>query len=201
MFIVGITGGLATGKSTVSGMFARLGAKVMDADKIVHDLIKPGGKSVSQIKKTFGPQVVSEGGINRKALAEIVFKDKTKLKKLEAILHPRLRSIIKGELKKLKKNGFKGVVVLDVPLLFEAGMDRQVDMTIVVKTSRDSQIQRAVKKMNITRQQVLSRIKSQMPMKEKLQRADVVIDNSKTINETTKKVKQIWLKVQRKPIR
>lgn len=200
MFIIGITGGVATGKSTVAKMFARLGAKVIDADKIVHELIKPNGKCVSRIKKEFGSSILIEGGINRKALADIVFKDKASLKKLESILHPRVRLNIKEEIKKLKKKRFKGVVVLDIPLLFESNLNRNVDMTIVVKTSRDTQIKRAVKNLKITRQQVLSRIKSQMPLKEKIKKADVVIDNSKSKNETTKKVKRIWLKVQRKPI-
>lgn len=200
MFIIGITGGVATGKSTVAKMFARLGAKIIDADKIVHDLIKPNGKCVSRIKKEFGSNIIFEGGINRKALADIVFKDKAKLKKLESILHPRVRSNIKEIINDFYKKGFKGVVVLDVPLLFESNMNRNVDMTIVVKTSRDTQIKRAVKNLKITRQQALSRIKSQMPLKEKIQMADVVIDNSKSKNETTKKVKRIWLKVQRKPI-
>ncbi|MGE0267668.1 MAG: dephospho-CoA kinase [Candidatus Omnitrophota bacterium] len=201
MFIIGITGGIATGKSTVSRMFAQLGAKVVDADRIVHALLKPKGKCVARIKKIFGPDVILGGGVNRRALAEIVFNDAVKLRKLESILHPLVRSMIKMQLKGLRNKGYKGVVVLDVPLLFESEMDRDVDMTIVVKTSRDIQIQRAIKNLNLTKKEVLSRIKLQMPVKEKIRLADVVIDNSKSKIETNKKVKQIWLKVQRKPIR
>lgn len=201
MFIIGITGGLATGKSTVSRMFARLGAEIMDADLIVHDLIKPKGKCVAEISKIFGAAVISGGGVDRRALAGIVFNDTAKLRKLESILHPSVRLMIKERLKELKKKGFKGIVVLDVPLLFESGIAHDVDMTIVVKASRDIQIQRAVKNLNLTKKEALLRIRSQMLMREKVRLADVVIDNSRSKTETNKKVKQIWLKVQRKPIR
>ncbi|MBP9853908.1 MAG: dephospho-CoA kinase [Candidatus Omnitrophica bacterium] len=194
MFIIGITGGLATGKSTVSEMFAQLGAKVLDADKIAHGLIGRNGKCVEKIKKTFGQDVISKGAVNRKALADIVFNNTAKLKKLEAIIHPQVRLNVKERLKELKKKKFKGIVVVDVPLLFEAKMDRDMDMTIVVKTRRDIQIQRAKKSLNLTQQQALSRIKAQMPLNKKAKLADMVIDNSRSKKETSKKVKKIWLR-------
>lgn len=195
MYIIGLTGGLKTGKTTVAQMFRLLGARVIDADKIVHESLSVRGACVKSIKAKFGEGVLTRGGsVNRKALAEIVFQDKRKLEDLEKIIHPHVRRVIRERLSEFKKSHPQDVVVLDVPLLFESGLDRLADLTITVKASQSLQIERAMRDLGISRTQALKRIRQQMPMTEKVKRSDVVIDNRSSKSETQKKVKQIWLK-------
>ena len=192
MLVVGLTGGLATGKSTVTAMFARLGAKVIDADRIVHRELRRGGCCYAPVIRAFGTQIAGESGIDRKKLAAVVFNDKRKLKRLERIVHPTVRSGVNEELKKYRGGE---IAVIEVPLLFEAGFNRYVDTTIVVTASRRSQIERSRRSLKITRTEALRRIKAQMPLRDKIRRADIIIDNSKTKTQTHKQVKAIWQKL------
>ena len=192
MLVIGLTGGLATGKSTVTAAFARLGAKVVDTDKIVHKEMRRGGRCYAPIVRTFGKQVAGPKGIDRKKLAAIVFSDSHKLKRLEKIVHPKVGLGIKEE---LKKHGNSGIAVIEVPLLFEAGFDRYVDTTVVVTAKRDAQIARAQKSLKLTRTEALRRISAQMPLRDKIRRADIIIDNSTTKTQTHKQVKAIWQKL------
>ena len=192
MLVVGLTGGLATGKSTVAEMFARLGAKVMDADKIVHKQMLRGGRCYAPIIRTFGREAGGKNGIDRKKLAAIVFRDRRELKRLEGIVHPEVRRGIQEELKKYR--GIE-IAIIEVPLLFEAGFDRYVDTTIMVTASRRSQIARSRRSLNVTRTEALRRIHAQMPLREKIRRADIIIDNNATKQQTHKQVKAIWQKL------
>lgn len=192
MLVVGLTGGLATGKSTVTAAFARLGAKVIDTDRIVHKEMRRGGRCYAPIIRAFGTQVAGNNGIDRKKLAAIVFYDRRKLKRLEGIVHPKVRSGINEELKKYRG---RGIAVIEVPLLFEAGFDRYVDTTIVVTSRRNAQIDRAQKSLKLTRTEALRRIHAQLPLRDKIRRADIIIDNSKTKTQTHKQVKAIWQKL------
>ncbi len=195
MVVIGLTGSLSTGKSTVAQMFKRSGAVVVDADQIVHRHLNQRGAVYRKLIKTFGKQIINKGGMNRKKLAEIVFKDRRKLRTLENILHPMVRLTISRELKKLKKS--KKMVVLDVPLLFESGINRLADISVVVKTKPSTQIKRAMKRLHITRTEALTRIKAQMPLKEKIRRADIIIDNNGTQIKTKEQVKDICQKIHR----
>lgn len=195
MFVVGLTGGLATGKSTVAAMFARLGAKVIDTDKIVHKEMRRGGRCYAPIIRAFGQQMAGKKGIDRKKLGKIVFADKRKLKRLEKIVHPM---VLLGVNEELKKYRGREIAVIEVPLLFEAGFDRCVDTTIVVTASRRSQIERSRRSLKITRTEALRRIKAQMPLRDKIRRADIIIDNSTTKTQTHKQVKAIWQKLTQK---
>ena len=192
MLVVGLTGGLATGKSTAAAMFARLGARVIDTDGIVHKEMRRGGRCYAPIIRAFGARVAGDNGIDREKLAGIVFNDRRKLKRLEGIVHPKVRLGISEELKKCRG---KGIAVIEVPLLFEAGFDRCVDTTIVVTSRRDAQINRSHKSLKLTRTEALRRIKAQMPLRDKIRRADIIIDNSKTKTQTHKQVKAIWQKL------
>lgn len=192
MLVVGLTGGFATGKSTVAAMFARLGAKVIDTDKIVHKEMRRGGRCHAPIIRAFGRQVAGKDGIDRKKLGEIVFADRRKLKRLERIVHPKVRSGINEELKKYRG---REIAVIEVPLLFEAGFDRYVDTTIVVTASRRSQVERSRRSLKVTRTEAMRRISAQMPLRDKIRRADIIIDNSKTKTQTHKQVKAIWQKL------
>ncbi len=192
MLVVGLTGGFATGKSTVAAMFARLGAKVIDTDKIVHKEMRRGGRCYAPIIRAFGRQVAGKDGIDRKKLGEIVFADRRKLKRLERIVHPKVRSGINEELKKYRG---REIAVIEVPLLFEAGFDRYVDTTIVVTASRRSQVERSRRSLKLTRTEALRRINAQMPLRDKIRRADIIIDNRTTKTQTHKQVKAIWQKL------
>ncbi|MBI5416277.1 MAG: dephospho-CoA kinase, partial [Candidatus Omnitrophica bacterium] len=162
MLVVGLTGSLATGKSTVAAMFAALGAKVVDSDRTVHGLLKQGGGCYQPLIKAFGPQVIGKSGIDRNKLAGIVFHDRRRLKRLEKIIHPKVRAAVQTRLAALKKSGFHGIVVIEVPLLFEAGFNRWMDTSIVVTSGRARQLERAVGRLKLTRTQALRRISAQM---------------------------------------
>ncbi len=173
-------------------MFARLGAKVVDTDKIVHQEMRRGGRCYAPVIRAFGKQVAGKNGIDRRKLAAIVFNDRRKLKRLERIVHPQVALGLEEEIAKYRN---KRVAVIEVPLLFEAGFDRYVDTAIVVTAKRDAQIQRAAKSLKLTRTEALRRISAQMPLRDKIRRADIIIDNNKTKTQTHKQVKAIWQKL------
>ncbi len=193
---LGITGGLATGKTTAAEAFAGLGAVVIDADRIVHELTGAGGACVEAVHKAFGDGVIQDGAVNRAALAKIVFTDRRRLKELEAILHPPVRRLMQAKMKEIKKEDPGQVIVIDIPLLFEAGMEDLVDTSIVVRCDEEQQIARATQSLKIAKQDALLRIQSQMSLAEKVKRADIVIDNTVSKSELKNEVKSIWQKVQ-----
>ncbi len=183
--IIGLTGGFGTGKSTVAAMFKKFGAGVIDADRISHDLIKPGGEVYRKIVRIFGKGILDESGIvNRRKLGGIVFENKNNLAKFNGIMHPEIKSRIKCEIKYAKEN----IVVLDAPLLLETGLEKLADIVVVVSACRDSQFVRIKKRNKFTEKEIGARIKSQMPLKDKLRSADFVIDNNGTIKNTRKQV-------------
>lgn len=189
MFIIGLTGGFGSGKTTVAKMFKDYGAKVIDADIITRQLLEPGGKCVKKVAKVFGHVILNEGKIDRNALAKIVFHDPRELKKLTDILYP----IGLKEVKKIIAEGKNTkLIVLDVPLLFESGWDNLADVTIAVQSNQNIQIQRLQKRTGLSKADIIRRLECQMPVKERLQRADIIIDNRKTLNQTRAQVKAIY---------
>lgn len=198
MLVVGVTGSLGTGKSTVAGMFARRGAKVISADAIAHALLRPEGGCSREVLKAFGPGILADRQIDRRKLADIVFKDREALKVLTEIIHPKVRREIQKEIAHLKKTAPRSIVVVDVPLLFEAGLNRQMDVTITVKAGRENQLKRSTKGLGISKAEALRRMKAQMPLRKKIRLADIIIDNNATTTETQKQVKAIWQKLLQK---
>lgn len=196
MFVVGVTGGLATGKSTVAVMFGQLGAKIIEADKIVHRHLNRGGLCFAPVLKVFGPDIVTQGAVDRRKLAAVVFKNPKKLSSLVRIVHPVVKREIKRELERERQAGKHQVIVLDVPLLFEAGLDREVDLSMVVKATRPKQLERAVSHLGISRREARQRMSAQMPLKDKIRLADIIIDNSQGKTETKKQVRRIWQRIQ-----
>ena len=173
MILVGLTGGIATGKSTVAGMFKRCGATVIDADALAREVVEPGKPAWREIVKTFGKDVINpDRTLNRQALGVMVFGHPAKLRRLERIIHPRVAREQIRLTKQAARNDPKTVVIYDVPLLFEAGIDTRVDTTIVVTADRATQIARLKKRNGLSRAEALRRIKSQMPLTEKRRRAD-----------------------------
>ncbi|MBZ0165753.1 MAG: dephospho-CoA kinase, partial [Candidatus Omnitrophica bacterium] len=173
----------------MAAIFCDLGAALIDADQIVHEMLAPGGMCVTAIGKHFGAGVLENGGVNRRALAKIVFYDQDLLKELEAIIHPEVKRIVQDRIRAIRDTQPERVIVLDVPLLYEAKMEHMVDMSIVVHCKQDQQILRAIEALQITKQDALLRIQSQMPLVEKIKLADVVIDNTGKKMELINEVK------------
>ncbi len=179
MILVGLTGGVATGKSTVAKMFERCGAVVIDADALAHEVVEPGKPAWRAILKTFGKAVLNpDRTLNRQALGAMVFRNRSKLQRLEQIIHPRVAREQARLTRKAARSDPKAVVIYDVPLLFEAGIDKRVDRVIVVTADRETQIARLKKRNGFTRAESLRRIRSQMPLKQKTAAADDLLDGT-----------------------
>lgn len=187
--ILGLTGSFGSGKSTVAGMFKHRGAVVIDADKLAHACICVGKSAYRKIVDFFGRGILSpDKTIDRLKLSQIVFNDPDKLKKLNSIVHPEVIGEIKREIKSTKE----GLVVLDVPLLIEAGLGKLVDKIIVVKISRAQQLKRVKGRTLLSEADIIKRIKAQLSLSAKQKQADFVIDNCRTIKETEKQVERVW---------
>ncbi len=190
MKVLGLTGNIGTGKSTVAKMFARQGAAVFDADKKVHEFLLPEGKAYKKIAKQFSESLQGKKLCHQK-LGEIIFKDPKKRKKLEDILHPLVWQERDAFVKKAKRSGVKAVI-LEIPLLFETGEEKKCDATICVTASALTQKQRVLRRKNMTAQK-LKRIKNaQWPEREKKKKADFIISTDKSKKEVYKNVKTIW---------
>jgi len=196
MIVLGITGSAGTGKSTVAKYIIQKGATGLDADKIVHQLIHPRGKCFKAVVRQFGKNILANGQIDRSKLAGIVFNSEEQLKKLTTILHPKVREILKAKIAALKNT--RKILVLDVPLLYESGMDRLCDYVIVVKASQKEQIRRLKVRQNIPKKQALQRIRAQMPLKDKIRLADIIIDNENDLKQTKKQVEELWERLMQK---
>lgn len=193
MILVGLTGGIATGKSTVANMFERCGAVVIDADALAHQVVEPGKPAWRAIIETFGKAVLNpDRTLNRQALGAVVFRSRTKLRRLEQIIHPRVAREQARLTRQAARKDPKAVVIYDVPLLYEAGIDKRVDTTIVVTADRETQIARLKKRNGFTRTEALRRIRSQMPLKEKAAAADYLLDGTTTRPRLLALVKRLY---------
>lgn len=193
MKVIGLTGGIAAGKSTVSTILRELGAIILDADSIAHKLMAPYQPAWYGIRQHFGEEyILPDGKIDRRKLGRLVFSNPSALKKLNSIVHPIIKTNIEKEIERLRGEGFDGVVVVDAALIFEAGWTEMLDEIWVVKVDEAAQLQRLMERNNLTREEAMDRIKSQMSQEEKIARADRVIDNSLSIDETLKQVKAHW---------
>jgi dephospho-CoA kinase len=179
MIVVGLTGGIATGKSTVAQMFKRCGAVIIDADQLARDVVRPRRPAWREIVRVFGKGVLtSNGTIDRHALADIVFSDRRKLRRLERIIHPRVAREQQRLVRRIGVRSPRAVVLYEVPLLFESGAHERVDKIIVVTADRKTQISRVKRRNGFTRAEALRRIKNQMPLARKVRRADVVLNGT-----------------------
>lgn len=185
MKIIGLTGGIASGKSTVSRALQDLGAIVIDADEVAHTIIEPGKPAWEDIVEHFGSEVLNpDQTIDREKLGAIVFNDPERLQELNQITHPRVGEQFKQMIKNIKSQQADAVLFIEVPLLYETHMDRICDEVWVVWVDEETQIQRLMKRDGLSREDALKRIDAQMSLDEKAKRADVVIDNSFSIEET-----------------
>ncbi|AAC07761.1 dephospho-CoA kinase [Aquifex aeolicus] len=193
---IGLTGNIGCGKSTVAQMFRELGAYVLDADKLIHSFYRKGHPVYEEVVKTFGKGILDEeGNIDRKKLADIVFKDEEKLRKLEEITH---RALYK-EIEKITKNLSEDTLfILEASLLVEKGTYKNYDKLIVVYAPYEVCKERAIKR-GMSEEDFERRWKKQMPIEEKVKYADYVIDNSGSIEETYKQVKKVYEELTRDP--
>lgn len=189
MTLVGLTGGIATGKSTVAGMFKRCGAVVIDADALAREVVQPGKPAWREIVKAFGKTVLNpDRTLNRPALGTKVFGHPAKLRQLEHMIHPRVAREQRRLTRQAARKDPNAVVIYDVPLLFEAGIDERVDTTIVVTADRETQIARLKKRNGLSRAEALRRINSQMPLAQKRRRANYVLNGTLSLPELRKQV-------------
>lgn len=193
---IGLTGGIASGKSTVSNILKELGGIVIDADIVARDIVRKGEPALKEIEKSFGKEIFNKDGtLNRKALGDIVFNDKNKLELLNRITHPKIISEINKILHYYKETEKANVVFIDSPLLIEMNMHYEVDEVWLVVVKKDIQIKRLMARDGISLEDALRRINSQMPLEEKKRYADIIINNCGNIEDLQNQVIFLWNKV------
>jgi dephospho-CoA kinase len=186
----GLTGGAGSGKSTAAKYFRELGARVIDADRIGHSLLKRGSPCHDKVLKAFGPSIVTGGGINRKLLGKIVFGSKRELGRLNKIVQPHLVANIKNQIEKIKRSGYKGIVIVDAALIVPWGLQKQLDRLIVVDATLKNRIGR-LKAKGLSLQQARKIMASQLPVSVLKREADLVIGNNGSLAGLKQKVQMI----------
>ena len=191
--LVGLTGGIATGKSTVSEILRQLGGEIIDADQLARDVVEPEQPAWKQIVAEFGGGIVTaEGALDRKKLGAIVFADPERRRRLEAITHPAIRARFQARLDELAAQGFAGIVVFDAPVMIESGNYKNMDRLVVVVTDDATQAARLQERDGTDEAEGRRKIASQMPLAEKAKLADYVIDNSGTREATAAEVRRVF---------
>ena len=197
MILVGLTGGVATGKTTVARMFRACGAHVIDADALARQVVEPGKPAWREIVKIFGRRMLkADRTIDRAALGKQVFSSPRKLRKLGRIIHPRVAREQARLTREIVKKDPEAVVIYDAPVLIEAGAHTRMDRIIVVTADRKTQIARLLKRNGISRAEALRRIRAQMPLAEKVAHADYVVDGCLPLQALSLQVRSIFSKLQ-----
>lgn len=195
MKVIGLTGGIATGVSTVAQMFRELGAIVIEADKIARDVVEPGTQTYRRIVETFGREVLSaDGTIDRKRLGQIVFADDSARRRLNRITHSAIRRRIEEEVERLRGSNPDAIVLIDVPLLLDTtGPDTfDMDGVIVVTAAKDAQIERLMRRDTLAEEDAQRRVAAQRPVEEKAMEADWIVRNTGSLEETRRQVVSLW---------
>ena len=193
MKIIGLTGNIGSGKSTVANMFEKLGAKIIDADEIARYVVEPEKPAWKDLVSEFGEEILkNDKTLNRKMVGDLVFNDENKREKLNSIIHPRIMEEINLLIDKYRSENAE-IVIIEAALLIEKrGLINFLDKLIVVSINKESQRQRIKERDNLNSEEILSRIESQMSNEEKIKLADFIIDNSENIEKTSQQVKKIW---------
>ena len=196
MKVIGLTGGIGSGKSTVARFLAELGAVVIDADKIGHEVFKPDTETWQEIVAAFGRRILTpDGDIDRKKLGEMVFKNPESLSRLNRIMHPRMYELAKAQIEEHRRRGVE-VVVLEAPLLLEAGWAPLVDEVWVTVAPEATILKRLKGRSGLSEQEALTRIHSQLSSEERVSNANVVIDTDCSLDELKARVEKLWQKLQ-----
>ena len=194
--LVGLTGGIATGKSTVSTMFGHLSAKVVDADLLAREVVMPGQPALAEIVSEFGAGVLQpDGHLDRRKLGAIVFSDPERRKRLEQITHPAIYTRQQRVLSVYEEEAFEGVVLWDAAVLIESGGHKRMDKLVVVLTDPETELARLKARDGMDEEEARGRIAAQMPVADKAKLADYVIDNSGTRAETERQVREVYGKL------
>jgi dephospho-CoA kinase len=193
MFLVGLTGGIASGKSTVGAMLSKYDNEIIDADEIAREVVMPGSEGLKQVVREFGPQVLEKDGtLSRSELASLVFKDPAKRSTLEGILHP----LIKARTLERISASHKEVVVYVVPLLVEAKVDYPFDLVVTIEAGRENQIKRLIEKRGMNTEDATARLAAQASEAERVARADVRIDGFLNLADLEIAVSKLWNQIQ-----
>ena len=193
MLRVGLTGGIASGKSTVSEAFARLGAKVLDADEVAREVVLPGKPAWTKLRHTFGSEFFHpDGRLNRSKLRRLVFADPEQRSRLNAIVHPEVMREIDFRFEQLTSSAEHAVVLVDIPLLIEVGVAHRFDKVVVVYANESVQVMRLMQRDGLSREEARQALSVQIDLREKAKKADFVIDNSGTPGETQAQVEKVW---------
>jgi dephospho-CoA kinase len=191
--LIGLTGGIACGKSTVSGILREMGLPVIDADQIARDVVRPGEPAYDEIAAEFGKDIIAgDGTIDREKLGALVFEDEEKRRRLEAITHPVIFRAIAQEVARLRLERNPKSIVVDAALLFESGLSDYMDKNVAVTVSDDLQLTRLMERDHLDENAARLRMASQMPSSEKAERAHLLIDNSGTLEETRGAVRALF---------
>ncbi|MCJ8010198.1 dephospho-CoA kinase [Paenibacillus sp. KQZ6P-2] len=192
---IGLTGGIATGKSTVSALLVGKGALLVDADVIAREVMLPGHPVLEAVVGHFGQAVLlADGTLDRKKLGDIVFRDPSQRQALNDITHPAIRREIREQMESLERKNPDKLVVVDIPLLFESGLEHMFERVMVVYTPRVIQLERLMDRNQMTKNEASARIGSQMDIEEKKLKADIVIDNSGNAEQTKRQIDEFWLR-------
>jgi len=192
MKVIGLTGGIGSGKSTVSQFLTELGAVIIDADKVGHEAFKPDTGAWHEVVAAFGKQILKpDGDIDREKLGELVFGNSDSLARLNRIMHPRIHDIVKAQLESYRRRGI-GVVVIEAPLLIEAGWTSLVDEVWVTVASEATVLRRLQEGVGLSKPKALARIHSQLSPAERVKHADVIIDTDCDLDKLKTRVGELW---------
>jgi dephospho-CoA kinase len=193
MYLVGLTGGIASGKSTVASAWSGLGGIEIDADQLAREVVEEGTPGLAQIKEAFGEQVISEGKLNRAALGELVFSSEAKRKLLEAIIHPLVKDLAR---KKIAAVPTDSIVIYNVPLLVEAAVDLDFDKVVTVEAPTEKQIERLVSIRKMSPAQASQRIAAQATPAQRANAADVILNSNQDLQALLKDARRVWQQIE-----
>ena len=193
MVKVGLTGGIASGKSSVCEIFSRLGARVLDADMIAREAVKPGRPAWMKLRETFGPEFFHlDGSLNRRSLRRLVFRDPERRRQLNAIVHPEVMRAVREWLEAAGRGEPHAVLLVDIPLLVEVGAVKGFDRVVLVFVKEEIQLARLMERDGLSLEEARKALEAQMPLREKLAFADYVVDNNGSLEETQVQVEAVW---------
>jgi dephospho-CoA kinase len=194
MYLIGLTGGIASGKSTVASAWSELGGIEIDADQLAREVVAPGTPGLSQVLAKFGRELSNNGELDRRALGELVFADSAKLKQLEEIIHPLVKNLASERIDKLPS---ESIVIYNVPLLVEASVDLDFDKIVTVEAPAEKQIERLIRNRNMSKEEAIARVESQASPAQRANVADVILNSNQDIQLLLKDAKKLWRQIER----
>lgn len=194
MYLVGLTGGIASGKSTVAALWSELGGVEIDADQLAREVVAPGTKGLAAVAAEFGSAVIKEGELDRALLGAIVFADETKRKKLEAIIHPLVKTLAKERIAELPE---QSIVIYNVPLLVEASVDLEFDKVVTVEAPTETQIERLVNFRNMSVADAAARVAAQATPVQRANAADVILNSNQELQLLLRDARKLWQQIEK----